>query len=199
MENIISHNFQIGKLERNKLNGHSSFLVWFTGLSGSGKSTLANQVEKELFEHGIRTFSLDGDNVRRGLNNNLGFSKKDRHENLRRIAEVSKLFVESGSVVIASFISPLKEDREMIRQIIGKENFIEVFVNTSLEECERRDVKGLYKKARAGEIKNFTGIDAPYENPEDPDVEIKTEEENLEEAIKRIVSQLQNKLEISIR
>lgn len=199
MENIIPHNFQIGKSERNKLNGHSSFLVWFTGLSGSGKSTLANQVEKELFKQGIRTFSLDGDNVRRGLNNNLGFSKEDRHENLRRIAEVSKLFVESGTVVIASFISPLKEDREMIRKIIEEENFFEVFVNTSMEECERRDVKGLYKKARAGEIKNFTGIDAPYENPEDPDIEIKTELENLEEAIKRIVLHLQDKLEISIR
>lgn len=197
MENIIPHNFRIGKSDRNKLNGHSSFVVWFTGLSGSGKSTLANQVEKELFKQGIRTFSLDGDNVRQGLNNNLGFSKEDRHENLRRIAEVSKLFVESGTVVIASFISPLKKDREMIRKIIGEENFFEVFVNTSLEECERRDVKGLYKKARAGEIKNFTGIDAPYENPETPDIEIKTEKENLEEAIKGIVLHLQNKLEIS--
>ena len=199
MENIIPHNFLIGKSNRNKLNGHSSFLVWFTGLSGSGKSTLSNQVEEELFRQGIRTFSLDGDNIRQGLNNNLGFSEEDRHENLRRIAEVSKLFVESGSVVIASFISPLKKDREMIRKIIGAENFFEVFVNTSLEECERRDVKGLYKKARAGEIKNFTGIDAPYENPENPDIEIKTEEENLEEAIKRIVLHLQDKLEISIR
>ena len=199
MENIIPHNFQIGKSERNKLNRHSSFLVWFTGLSGSGKSTLANQVEKELFKEGIRTFSLDGDNIRQGLNNNLGFSKEDRHENLRRIAEVSKLFVESGTVVIASFISPMKKDREMIRKIIGVENFLEIFVNTSLEECERRDVKGLYKKARAGEIKNFTGIDAPYENPENPDIEIKTEEEKLEAAIKRIVIHLQNKLEISAR
>ena len=197
MKNIIPHNFQIGKLDRNQLNGHSSFVVWFTGLSGSGKSTLANMVEKELFKQGVRTFSLDGDNVRNGLNNNLEFSPEDRKENLRRIAEVAKLFVESGVVVIASFISPLKKDREVIQQIIGKENVVEVFVNTSLEECERRDVKGLYKKARAGEIKNFTGIDAPYETPEIPDLEIKTEEEHLEEAIKRIVLHLQNKLEIS--
>lgn len=197
MENIISHDFHIGKIDRNKLNGHASFVVWFTGLSGSGKSTIANQVEKELFKKGIKTFSLDGDNIRKGLNNNLGFSAEDRKENLRRIAEVAKLFVESGAVVIASFISPLKKDREMIREIIGKKDFLEVFVNTSLEECERRDIKGLYKKARAGEIKNFTGIDAPYENPEDPDLEIKTEDENLEAAIKRIVLHLQNKLKIS--
>ena len=197
MENIIPQDFIIRKSDRNTLNGHSSFVVWFTGLSGSGKSTLANQVDKELFKQGIRTFSLDGDNIRQGLNNNLGFNEEDRHENLRRIAEVSKLFVESGAIVIASFISPLKKDREMIRKIIGEENFVEIFVNTSLEECERRDVKGLYKKARAGEIKNFTGIDALYEKPEDPDIEIKTEEENLEEAIKRIVLHLQKKLEIS--
>lgn len=197
MENIIPQDFIIRKSDRNTLNGHSSFVVWFTGLSGSGKSTLANQVDKELFKQGIRTFSLDGDNIRQGLNNNLGFSKEDRHENLRRIAEVSKLFVESGAIVIASFISPLKKDREMIRKIIGEENFVEIFVNTSLEECERRDVKGLYKKARAGEIKNFTGIDAPYENPEGPDIEIKTEEEGIEVAIKRIVIHLQNKMEIT--
>ncbi|MDR9458475.1 MAG: adenylyl-sulfate kinase [Salegentibacter sp.] len=199
MENIIPHEFHISKTERNKQNGHTSFVVWFTGLSGSGKSTIANQVEHELYEQGIKTFSLDGDNIRKGLNNNLGFTAEDRQENLRRIAEVAKLFVESGAVVIASFISPLKKDRELIKEIIGEEDFIEVFVNTSLEECERRDVKGLYKKARAGEIKNFTGIDAPYENPENPDLEIKTESENLEEAIKRIVLHLQDKLKISVQ
>lgn len=197
MQNIVPHKFHIGKAERNKLNGHNSFVVWFTGLSGSGKSTIANKVESELFKKGIKTFSLDGDNIRKGLNNNLGFNAEDRHENLRRIAEVAKLFVESGTVVIASFISPLKKDREMIRDIIGEENLTEIFVNTSLEECERRDVKGLYKKARAGEIKNFTGIDAPYEYPQNPDLEIKTEEEELERAIKRIVLHLQENLEIS--
>ena len=141
MENIIPHNFQIGKSERNKLNRHSSFLVWFTGLSGSGKSTLANQVEKELFKEGIRTFSLDGDNIRQGLNNNLGFSKEDRHENLRRIAEVSKIVVESGTVVIAFFISPMTKDRELIRKIIGGENFLEMYDITSLEACHRAAVK----------------------------------------------------------
>ncbi|WP_197686283.1 adenylyl-sulfate kinase [Salegentibacter salegens] len=198
MENIIPHDFHIGKTDRNKLNGHNSFVVWFTGLSGSGKSTIANQVENELFKKGIKTFSLDGDNIRKGLNNNLGFSAADRQENLRRIAEISKLFVESGSLVIASFISPLEKDREMIKEIIGKDDFIEVFIKTSLEECERRDIKGLYKKARAGEIKNFTGIDAPYENPINPDLEVETEKENLEDAIKRIVLRLEDKLEIRV-
>ncbi|WP_093302476.1 adenylyl-sulfate kinase [Salegentibacter agarivorans] len=199
MENIIPHDFHIEKTDRNKSNGHDSFVVWFTGLSGSGKSTIANLVENELFKKGIKTFSLDGDNVRKGLNNNLGFTAGDRQENLRRIAEVAKLFVESGSVIIASFISPLKKDRELIKNIIGEDNFIEVFVNTSLAECERRDVKGLYKKARAGEIKNFTGIDAPYENPANPDLEIKTEEEDLEDALKRIVLHLEDKLKISVQ
>ncbi len=196
MENIIPHNFQIGKSERNKLNGHISFVIWFTGLSGSGKSTIANRVENELFKKGIKTFSLDGDNIRKGLNNNLGFSDEDRKENLRRISEVTKLFVESGSVVVASFISPLKKDREMVKDIIGKEDFVEVFVNTSLEECERRDVKGLYKKARAGELKNFTGISSLYEKPQDPDLEIKTEEVSEKEAVEEILNFLNKKLEI---
>ena len=199
MENIIPHDFHIEKTDRNKLNGHDSFVVWFTGLSGSGKSTIANLVENELFKKGIKTFSLDGDNVRKGLNNNLGFTAEDRQENLRRIAEVAKLFVESGSVIIASFISPLKKDRELIKTIIGEDRFIEVFINTSLAECERRDVKGLYKKARAGEIKNFTGIDAPYEKPENPLLEIKTEEEDLADALKRIVLHLEDKLKISVQ
>lgn len=198
MENIIPHDFHIGKIDRNKLNGHNSFVVWFTGLSGSGKSTIANLVENELFNRKIKTFSLDGDNIRKGLNKNLGFSAEDRQENLRRIAEVAKLFIESGTVVVASFISPLETDRNYLKRIINSENFVEVFVNTSLKECERRDVKGLYKKARAGEIKNFTGIDAPYENPKNPDLEIKTEEENLEDALKRIVLHLEDKLKISV-
>ena len=196
MENIIPHNFQIGKSERNKLNGHISFVIWFTGLSGSGKSTIANRVESELFKKGIKTFSLDGDNIRKGLNNNLGFSYEDRNENLRRIAEVSKLFVESGSVVVASFISPLKKGREMVQDIIGKENFVEVFVNTSIEECERRDVKGLYKKARAAEIKNFTGISSLYEEPDNPDLEIKTEMISEKEAVEEVLNFLNKKLEI---
>lgn len=196
MRNIIPHQFNIDKEKRNSLKKHNSFVVWFTGLSGSGKSTLANLVEKELFENGIHTFSLDGDNVRNGLNKGLGFTEEDRKENLRRIAEVSKLFVESGTVVIASFISPLEDDRNLIKGIIGKQNFVEVFVNTSLEECERRDPKGLYKKARAGEISHFTGVSSPYENPKNPDLEIKTEKKDMEQAVKEIMEHLNRKLEI---
>jgi adenylylsulfate kinase len=171
-------------------------VIWLTGLSGSGKSTIANSLEKALFENGIQTYSLDGDSVRGGLNKGLSFSKEDRQENLRRIAEVTKLFMDAGIVVVASFISPLKEDRDLIKSIVGKENFIEVFVNTSLEECERRDVKGLYKKARKGEIENFTGISAPYENPKNPDLEIKTEEMTIENAVNSINIYLKKKLEI---
>ncbi|MDT0686591.1 adenylyl-sulfate kinase [Autumnicola psychrophila] len=196
MKNIIQHSFNINKADRNKMNDHLSFVIWFTGLSGSGKSTLANLVEKELFNQNIRTFALDGDNIRSGINKDLQFTPEEREENLRRVAEISKLFINSGNVVIASFISPLRKDREYVKKIIGEENFIEVFVNTSLQECERRDVKGLYDKARKGEIKNFTGIDAPYEAPEAPDFEVKTELEDLEKAVKRIVGQLQKKLEI---
>jgi adenylylsulfate kinase len=196
MENIIPHSFHIDREERNKLNGHNSFVVWFTGLSGSGKSTLANLVEKKLFEAGIKTFSLDGDNVRSGLNKDLKFSPEDREENLRVAAEVAKILVSSGSVVLASFISPRQVDRDMVKEIIGENDFIEVFVNTSLETCEERDVKGLYKKARAGEIKNFTGIDSPYEEPIKPEIKINTEKENLEEAANRIIKVLQKKLEI---
>ena len=168
MNNIVPHTFNVDRKDRNTLKGHKSIVVWFTGLSGSGKSTLANMVEKELFDRSVHTFALDGDNVRGGLNNNLGFSRDDREENLRRVAEVAKLFLNSGTVVIASFISPLNSDRNFIKEIIGDEDFVEVFVNTPLEVCEARDVKGLYKKARAGEIKNFTGIDAPYEAPSLP-------------------------------
>lgn len=196
MKNIITQEFNISREDRNRLNKHSSLLLWFTGLSGSGKSTLANLVEKELFNKEIRTFSLDGDNVRMGLNNDLKFSQEDRKENIRRIAEAAKLFLDSGAVVVASFISPFAEDREKVKQIVGKENFVEIFVNTSLEECERRDVKGLYKKARAGEIKNFTGISSPYEKPDNPDIEVKTEAESLEEAVKRIILYINEKLEL---
>ena len=196
MNNIIPHQFHIDREDRNTLKGHTSFVVWFTGLSGSGKSTLANMVEKKLFDLGIHTFSLDGDNVRSGLNNNLGFAREDREENLRRIAEVAKLFVNSGSLVIASFISPLKSDRDFIKNIIGEVDFVEVFVNTPLEVCEQRDIKGLYKKARAGEIKNFTGINSPYEMPISPDIEVDTEIEKAEDSLERIVEFLKNKLEI---
>ncbi len=196
MNNIIPHNFHVSRKDREKLKSHNSFVVWFTGLSGSGKSTLANMVEKKLFELGYIHFLLMEIILRKGLNNNLGFTKEERKENLRRIAEVAKLFVDSGNVVIASFISPLHEDRAMIKAIVGEDDFVEVFVNTPLKICEERDVKGLYKKARAGEIKNFTGIDAPYENPVQPDIEIKTDKEEAEDSADRIIVFLKNKLEI---
>lgn len=196
MNNIIPHDFHVSREDRQKLKTHRSLVVWFTGLSGSGKSTLANMVEKKLFDLGIHTFSLDGDNIRKGLNSNLGFTREDRKENLRRISEVAKLFVDSGTVVIASFISPLQADREAIKKTISNEDFVEVYVNTPLEVCEERDVKGLYKKARAGEIKNFTGIDAPYEAPQNPDIEVKTNEEEAEKSAERIIVFLKKKLEI---
>jgi len=196
MSNIIPHQFLVDRKERNIKNNHNSLVVWFTGLSGSGKSTIANLVEERLFKKNIQAFSLDGDNIRTGLNKGLGFSEEDRYENLRRIAEVSKLFIESGTVVVASFISPLIKDRLRVKEIVGHENFIEIFVNTSLEECERRDIKGLYKKARTGEIPNFTGISAPYESPENPDIEIRTEEVTEKLAVEQIMRFLEKKLKI---
>ncbi len=193
-ENIIPHQFSISKANRTSLKGHGSFLMWFTGLSGSGKSTIANAVEKALVTNGVHTYALDGDNVRKGLNNNLTFTPEDRTENIRRIAEVANLMVDAGLVVLAAFVSPYKVDRENIRNIVGAENFIEIFVNTPLEECERRDVKGLYAKARAGEILNFTGINAPYEAPENPDIEIDTTQKTVDEAVSEIVEHIKTKL-----
>ncbi len=196
MKNIIPQDYHISKEQRSKMKKHNSFVLWFTGLSGSGKSTLANLVEKRLFNQGIHTYSLDGDNIRSGLNKNLTFTKEDREENLRRIAEVSNLFVDAGVVVIAAFISPLEKDRNLLRQIIGKDNFVEIFVNTSLEECEKRDVKGLYELARRGKIKNFTGISAPYESPKDPDVLIETEKYSLESSVDKVLKFISPKLEL---
>lgn len=194
-ENIVYHQYEIDRQKRCKSKNQPSFVVWFTGLSGSGKSTIASLVEQKLFEKGYLTYTLDGDNIRRGINKDLGFTREDRKENLRRIAEVAKLFVDSGMITIAAFISPLKEDRDMIRSIIGVDDYVEVFVNTSVEECERRDVKGLYKKARAGEITNFTGVNAPYEKPKDPDVVIRTEEENIDQSVEKIIKNLTNKIQ----
>ena len=196
MENIIPQNYHISRDERCKMKKHNSLVLWFTGLSGSGKSTLANLVEKYLFNNNFHTYSLDGDNIRGGLNRNLTFTENDREENLRRIAEVSKLFIDAGVVVVAAFISPLKKDRDKIKEIIGKENFVEIFVHTSLEECEKRDIKGLYKKARSGEIKNFTGISAPYENPANPDVLVETEKNSLESSVEKVLSTILPKLEL---
>ena len=194
MDHITKQNYTIKRHDREQLNKHRSFLIWFTGLSGSGKSTIANFLEKRLTELKIHTYSLDGDNLRSGLNKNLTFSKEDRNENLRRTAEVSKLFIDAGVVVIAAFISPYIKTREEIKEIVGIENYIEVFVNTPLEICEQRDIKGLYKKARAGEIKNFTGISSPYEAPICPSVEIDTTKESVEDAVERILTHIKNKL-----
>lgn len=191
---IIPHAHTVGRSERNKQNQHKSCVLWFTGLSGSGKSTIADRVEQFLHAQHIRTYLLDGDNVRTGLNAGLGFSEEDRHENIRRIAEVSKLFVDAGVVVLCAFVSPLIKDRSLVRAIVGEADFFEIFINTSLEECERRDVKGLYKKARAGEIKDFTGISAPYEKPERPDMEIDTETSSIDEAADQIVEAVLNKI-----
>ncbi|MEN8886941.1 MAG: adenylyl-sulfate kinase [Winogradskyella sp.] len=194
---IIKHSYQVSKQDRANANNHNSFLVWFTGLSGSGKSTIANLVEHQLHKMGVKTYTLDGDNVRKGLNKNLTFSPQDRTENIRRIAETANLMVDAGLVVLAAFVSPYKKDRQNIRTILKDANFVEVFINTSLEECEKRDVKGLYKKARAGEIKNMTGISAPYEAPVNPDIEIKTENESIENSVKKIVDFITEKLKLN--
>ncbi|MGY0391264.1 adenylyl-sulfate kinase [Bizionia sp. KMM 8389] len=196
-ENIIPHDYQISTTDRHKLNKHNSFLIWFTGLSGSGKSTIANVVEQKLYQQGIKTYTLDGDNIRKGINKDLTFSPEDRTENIRRIAETANLMVGAGLVTLAAFVSPYKKDRENIKSIVKDVNFVEIYVNTSVEECERRDVKGLYKKARAGEIKNMTGISAPYEAPENPDIEIKTENETVEAAAQRIVDYITPKLSVN--
>ncbi|WP_370477423.1 adenylyl-sulfate kinase [Tamlana flava] len=194
-KNITDHEYKINRFERQKLNGHNSFLVFFTGLSGSGKSTLANALEERLNKNRIHTYVLDGDNVRRGINKNLGFSPDDRSENNRRIGEISKLFIDAGIVVLAAFVAPYEKDRKFIKETVNSNNFVEVFVNTSLEVCEKRDVKGLYKKARAGEIKNMTGISAPYEKPKKPDVEI-SHLNTVEESIEMIFKVIKDKLEL---
>lgn len=195
-DNIVPHLFAIGKEQRKQLKNHASLLLWFTGLSGSGKSTIANAVEQALVSKGIHTYLLDGDNVRKGLNNNLGFSPEDRKENIRRIAEVSNLMIDAGLVVLAAFVSPYKADRAMIQQTVGASNYIEIFVNTPLEECEKRDVKGLYAKARKGEIKDFTGISAPYEKPEHPHIEIDTTKSSVPNAVNEILTYIETKLDL---
>jgi len=194
VKNIIQHNYSISKADRKKLNKHNSFLIWFTGLSGSGKSTLANALEYKLHQEGISTYALDGDNIRKGINRDLTFSPEDRTENIRRIAEIANLFIDAGTIVLGAFVSPYKKDRENIKNIVGNSNFVEIFVNTSIEECEKRDVKGLYKKARAGEIKDFTGINAPYEAPENPDVEVITDNLTIEESVEIILKKINKKI-----
>ena len=178
-DNLYFHKHRVPRDLKEKKNLHKSRVIWFTGLSGSGKSTIANATEKLLHDMGIHTYILDGDNVRMGLNKDLGFSPEDRTENIRRITEVSNLFADAGILVLTAFISPYIEDRESARKVIG-EDFVEVFVDTPLDVCESRDPKGLYKKARSGEIKGFTGIDAPYEEPTNPELSIKTDQQGVE-------------------
>jgi len=191
--NISWHKMSINKKTRSELNSQKPCVVWFTGLSGSGKSTIANILEQKLHTIGKRTYLLDGDNVRHGLNKDLGFTDTDRVENIRRVAEVSKLMVDAGLITLVSFISPFKSERQMARDLLSSDEFFEIFVNTPLEECEKRDPKGLYKKARAGELKNFTGIDSLYEEPENPDIILDTASSNAEELTDQIINFLQLK------
>ena len=196
MDNLEIFKFLINKNSRSYLAGHNSFVIWFTGLSGSGKSTIANDLEKFLNSKGIFTFSLDGDNLRNGLNNDLGFSDQDRSENIRRAAEVSKILIDAGVVVLASFISPFEKDRTLASEIIGGHNFLEIFVNTSLQTCINRDVKGLYAKSKAGLIKNMTGLDSKYEHPNHPDITIK-ESFTTDESVEMIFKLIKSKLKIN--
>ena len=193
-KNIVKHSYSVNRDSRKKLKQHKSILLWFTGLSGSGKSTIANCVEQELHKNSIHTYTLDGDNIRKGLNSDLSFSPKDRSENIRRIAETAHLMMDAGLVVLAAFVSPYRNDRDHVRNIVGNDNMVEIYINTSVEECERRDVKGLYKKARKGEIKNMTGISAPYESPLHPDIQINTEEVTIVDATKQIINFINPKL-----
>jgi len=195
--NVIYHQASVTRQRRNKLNNHRSIVLWFTGLSGSGKSTLAHALEEKLFQKGCRTFVLDGDNVRHGLNSNLGFSEEGRTENIRRISEVSKLMLESGLIVMTAFISPFSKDRNEARNLISNDDFIEIYCKASLEVCEARDVKGLYKLARKGEIKNYTGIDSSYEEPKNPELTINTDLQTLDNSVSKILSFLEQNSLIS--
>jgi len=191
--NIVWHEASIKKEERRTQNKHQSFILWFTGLSASGKSSVANVFARRLFERGNQAFVLDGDNVRHGLNKDLGFDEAGRKENIRRIGEVSKLFVESGHIVLTAFISPYREDRQVVRALVDEGEFLEVYVKCSVETCEKRDPKGLYKKARNAEIPNFTGISAPYEEPANPEIILDTESYSIEECVDQLTDILTSK------
>ena len=193
MENIVWHHATVTRERRNQQNAHKSVVLWFTGLSGSGKSTLAHSVEELLHQKGCRTYVLDGDNVRHGLSGDLGFSDNDRKENLRRIGEVSKRFIEAGTIELTAFISPFREDRERVRNLMPHGDFLEIFVDCPIEVCESRDVKGLYKKARAGDIKEFTGISSPYEIPKKPELLVYTDQESLEDSTENVISLLRSR------
>ena len=186
----------LSRQDKERLLGQRGLMIWFTGLSGSGKSTVAIALERELHKRGLLCRILDGDNIRCGINNNLGFSPADRVENIRRIAEVGKLFVDTGIITIAAFISPNNDMREMAAKIIGKDNFVEVYISTPIEVCEQRDVKGLYAKARRGEIKDFTGVSAPFEAPQSPDLELDTSSLSLEESVNSLLNYILPKIEL---
>jgi adenylylsulfate kinase len=195
LTNTEQFNFKIDQKSRNNLNKHNSFVIWFTGLSGSGKSTICNSLEELLNTKKVNTFTLDGDSVRNGLNKDLGFSDEDRSENIRRVAEVSKILMNAGNVVLASFITPFQKDRDLVKQIIGENNYLEVFVNTSLETCIERDTKGLYQKSKSGLIKNMTGIDSKYEIPTSFDIEI-SESSTIEQTVEILYELIKDKLTI---
>lgn len=197
IKHIVPHDYKVDKKARSIQNDQKPLIIWLTGLSGSGKSTIANQLEQELFNLGKKTYLLDGDNVRMGLCKDLGFSEEDRNENIRRIGEVAKLFVDSGTIVISAFVSPFKADRDQVRNLVQDGEFVEVFVNCPLEVCAQRDVKGLYAKARAGEIKNFTGISSPFEIPENPEIEVRTDQEELKDSVQKILNLLVEKIKLS--
>lgn len=193
---IVPHEHKVTAAERTRLKGHRPLLVWFTGLSGSGKSTLSGMLEQELFKQNVHTYLLDGDNVRKGLNKDLGFSRECRNENIRRIGETARLMLDAGLVVMAAFVSPFRKDRETVRELVGEENFLEVFMDTPLEVCEGRDVKGLYKKARDGKIRDFTGISSPFEAPENPGVHIRTSQMGPEESLNVLVKAVLPKIKL---
>ena len=187
INNVVYHQSLVKREKREKLNNHKSKIIWFTGLSGSGKSTLSHAVEEEFHNMGMRTYVLDGDNIRLGLSSDLTFSDTDRKENIRRIGETAKLMIEAGIIVMTAFISPFKKERNLVRQLVNKDDFLEIFCKANVETCETRDVKGMYKKARLGLIKNFTGISSPYEIPENPELTIDTEKLTIEESVRKIV------------
>lgn len=194
---VYWHYGDVSRLDREKQNGHRGFTLWFTGLSASGKSTLAIATERALFDRGYRTYILDGDNIRHGLNANLGFSQKDRRENIRRISEVAKLFTDCGVINLTAFISPFRKDRENARKIFAEGDFIEIFVDCPLEICEKRDPKSIYKKARSGLIKDFTGIDSPYEPPVNPDLRIYTDQMSVGVCVNKILNYLSERNYVS--